>query len=280
MLVGNELEQALAANPAPAAGNEPPGTPGAVVTPPAAPQQDADDLPASVKEYLEKNPDHKPIVELVNKELKGAWTPKLQEAAEARKRIEGIADQDLEAIRTLNHLISTDRSAAAEYLRQIANGISPAQAAANAQAASGDQQARTFYSDMERELWEKQEAISQQLQQIETATFAQHINNEMSRLESDLGLKIPVQERARAGELARKAGIPVTDAWFALNRDAVVKHHVERARVEATAITAEKAGQAAGNPNGVANRGGEGEGAPARTIRDFLARELEAAGET
>src|SRR5205809_1403301 len=111
--MADELTQMLqqagnAAPPAPAgdpgSGPSAAGTGGAAPpngAPAPAAQPDADELPQGIKDYLAANPDHKAAVDIATAEMKRGWTPKLMEAAELRKKLDGLDDQSLNSLREL-----------------------------------------------------------------------------------------------------------------------------------------------------------------------------------
>jgi hypothetical protein len=216
------------------------------VTQPTTPADD--ELPQPIREYIEKNPDHKTIADELNRQFKAAFTPKLQEAAELRKQYEGIDPQVAAAVRHLQQLIQTDPRNAAEYLRQQAQLLEGTQAP-EAQATIPNQP--EFATDVEEMLYKEvqelrrwQQEQSQFTQQTRQQQEAIRVRNEFAKLQQELGVEVPVEEMARAWELSEAAGgkLSVTDAYFALNRNTLIPSLVQKARDEASSVVQMKAG--------------------------------------
>lgn len=254
-------------NPTPAdptpAGNE-----GQPATPPAD-----DDIPQSVRDYLAQNPDHAPIVENLNRQFKAAFTPRLQEAADLRKQFEGIDPNVIGAVRHLQQLIQTDPRNAAEYLRQQAQLLEGAQ---NPEAASPPANAFDQYEPatevealllrqvQELNAWKEQQTA--QFQQVQRQQQVVQINADFAKLEQELGVQVPVEQRAAAWELseATQGRMSVTDAFFALNRNTLLPSLLQKARDEASGVVQRKAGETV--PGSLATRSGP---APDTGPKDF-----------
>jgi hypothetical protein len=283
MTVETELQQALAPPAStPAAGNEPSGTPGAEPATGTAPATEPDELPASIKELIAKNPASKEIVDLVNREMKGAWTPRLQEAAELRKRVEGVDDQSIGAIRYFNQLAKTDPAAAAQWLRSQADALHRQEAATQQQTPdpyAGIQpqtEAEKVLLDRMREQdqWRQQQERSQQeRQQLEAARA---VGTEMNQIAAKYGVEIPIAHRQAVFDIVQKTGMKVEDAYFATARDTLLPQLLQKARDQAASVTQEKLGGAAGNPGSITNRAGEQPQSGPGDFRSIMAREMEA----
>lgn len=238
----------------------PAGNDGTPTTPPVD-----DDTPQSVRDYVAKNPDAAAHVEELNRQFKAAFTPRLQEAAELRKQYEGLDPNVAAAVRHLQQLITTDPRNAAEYLRQQAQLLEGADATP-AQPDTANTDPFSLYepaTEMEavlarevRELRRWQQEQSTQYQQIQQQQKAVAVQQEFGKLEQEFGIQVPVEERARAWELAEltQGRMTVTDAYFALNRNTVLPSLVQKARDEASSVVQQKAGLF--TPGGLATREG------------------------
>ena len=279
MTIESELQQALApAAPAPA--DDPQGTGGAVPAPAAAPPE-ADDLPASIKEYLATNPDHKSIVDLVNREMKGAFTPRLQEAADLRKRYDGIDDQTAAAVRYLNQLAKTDPAAAAQWLRSQADAMhqqQPAQPAAADPYAGIQPQTdaeRVLLDRMrEQDQWRQQQERSQQ--ERAQLDAARAVGGELNEVAKKYGVPIPPEHRQQVFAIVQKTGMSVEDAYFATARESLLPQLLQKARDQAASVVADKAAGSAGNPGSITNRTGEAANTGPGDFRSILSREIDA----
>lgn len=236
---------------------DPPIPTGNEGTTPAPPVPETD-YPQSVKDYLAQNPDHAAIAERLNKDFQAHFTPRLQEAADLRKQFEGLDPQVAGAVRHLQQLIQTDPKHAAEYLRQQVQLLEGAQ--------PQEQQAAypEFATDVEEMLYnryqtleQKVAAYEQKVQQAEQQQQVLRINSEFEKLEQELGLQIPFEDRGRAWEMSEAAGgkLSVTDAYFAMNRSKLIPSLVQKARDEASSVVQQKVGMTA--PGSLAAREGQ-----------------------
>jgi hypothetical protein len=224
-----------------------------------------DELPASVKDYLAKNPQYEEAVRVVEREMKSAFTPRLQEAAELRKQYEGLDPNVAAAVRHLQQLITDDPRNAAEYLRQQAQLLEGAQ---NPQAQPDPANTDPFSqyepaTEVEALLLREVQAMKQ-WQQQQTSQFHQQaqqqkavtVQQEFGKLEQEFGVQVPIEERARAWELseATQGKLTVTDAYFALNRNTLLPTLTQKARDEASGVVQQKMGMSV--PGSLATRGG------------------------
>jgi hypothetical protein len=213
-----------------------------------------------VRDYLVKNPDHQQIVDMVNREMKSAWTPKLQAAAELQKQYEGLDVNVAAAVRHLQQLIQTDPRNAAEYLRQQAVLLEGTQ---NPQAQPVSPETPEFATDVEELLYKEVQALRQwqqeqssQYAQVQQQTKAVAVQQEFGKLEAEFGVQVPIEARAHAWELSEATGgkLSVTDAYFALNRNTLLPTLTQKARDEASGIVQQKAGLV--NPGSTTTRSG------------------------
>lgn len=241
------------------------------------PSHTEDDLPASVREYLAQNPNAQEAVDLINREMKAAWTPKLQEAAELRKRFDGLDESVVQAVRHLQTLAQNDPKNAAHYLRQQAELLDGPQG--QGQTVTPTNAADPYAnlvpaSDVEELLLNKFRAMEQQLQQQQMQQKVVAVRSEFASLQKELGVEIPVEAQAKAWEFSEKSGgqISVSDAFFALNRTTLLPSLIQKAKDEASGIVERKAAGSA--PGVIATRGGP---APSTGPKDFdtlLAEEI------
>lgn len=236
---------------------------------------ETDDLPGSIKEYLAANPNAKDAVDLVTREMRRGLTPKLQEAAELRKKLEGLDDDSLRSLRDLRQLAQTDPAAAAKWLRDYADSLH-----GTAPPAAPDYQPAT---DSEAALYRKVQELESRLQRtsqgFEAMTLQQQafqVGEQFNRIAKEVGVDIPVDVRRQCFEQSRAIGgaLSPTDIYFARNRDAVVARIAQKARDEAAGVVAGKAAGAAGNPNGVTPRGPAPDDEAPKDLRGLIAYEL------
>jgi hypothetical protein len=234
-----------------------------------------DDLPATVRDYLAKNPQYEEAVRVVEREMKGAFTPRLQEAAELRKRYEGIDENTVGAIRHLQQLAQTDPRQAAEYLRrqvEMLEGTQNPEAApslANVDPLSQYEPAtevEAFLLKQYQEMKTWQDTQQSQFQQIQTQQKAVGVQQEFAKLEQEFGVKVPLEDRAKAWEMAEAAGgkLSVSDCYFAMNRSNLLPSLMQKARDEASSVVQQKLGIS--TPGSLVQHGG---GTPAAGPQDF-----------
>lgn len=221
---------------------------------------ETDDLPQSIREYIEKNPDHRPIVDTLNREFKSAFTPKLQEAAELRKQYEGLDPNVVTAIRHLQQLVQTDPRNAAEYLRQQAQLLEGAQ---TPEAQPTTPNVPEFATDVEELLYnrvtEMEKRYQEQftyLEQMKQQQEAFRIKGEFAKLKEEMGVEATPEQMAQAWQLSELSGgkLSVTDAFFAQNRNDLLPSLLQKARDEASSVVQQKAGMV--NPGTLATREG------------------------
>src|ERR1051326_8551543 len=279
--LSNALAQGTGTVPPPAPADDPSGTGGGASANGAGPEPagtpETDDLPGSLKEYLEKFPDHKAAIDLANAELKRGLTPRLQEAAELRKKLEGLDDQSLQSLRELQRMAQTDPAGAAAWLRQYADQIAPAQPQNLTQPPAPE-----YLTDGERALYQRVQDLESRLEKtskgFETLSLqqqAQQVGDQFNKIGQELGIDIPLDVRRACFEQSQRVGgqLTPTEIYFARHRDAVVSRIAQKARDEAAGIVAGKAAAGAGNPNGVTPRTGADDGPGPTELKDILADE-------
>src|SRR5438552_238736 len=221
------LQQAgNAASPAPA--GDPEGTGGAAPPngAPAPAQPDADELPQGIKDYLAANPEHKAAVDIATAEMKRGWTPKLMEAAELRKKLDGLDDQSLNSLRELRRMAETDPAGAAHWLRQYAEQIAPTSAA------PPPPQGDTFtpMTESEAVLYRQIQAMQAQLEktqagwnQLTMQQQAVQVNDAFNKLQQEMGVEVPANVRRDCWQASINSGgvLSPADIYFARNREAI-----------------------------------------------------------
>ncbi len=226
-------------------------------TPTLTPAPAEDELPASVRDYLAQNPDHKSIVDLVNRELKGAFTPRLQEAAELRRQLEGLDPDTLATIRQVQELAQTDPAAVADWFRRNAEEM-------EARLTTPEPEPLGFTPETDREeaLWREVQALKnwqqQQQEQVEQQQLqveAQRVHAECNKIEQEFGVQLPIEARNEIWSFARQKGLGIEDAYFLKNRTTLMQSVAQKARDEASKVVSQKqALGGAGVPAGVPNR--------------------------
>jgi len=232
-------------------------------TPPTPSPDDA--LPQSVRDYLTQNPDHRPIVETLNKEFQREFTPRLQEAADLRKRFDGIDENTAAAIRHLQQLAQTDPRNAAHYLREQAKLLEgptdPTETLTPPQTdpfdglvPASDVEEVLLNRSREMEAWKQQQ--QQQFETYRMQQKAQTVRQEFADLQKELGIEIPLQKQSDAWELSEttQGRMSPSDAFFALNRSTLLPSLIQKAKDEASGVLERKAAGSA--PGSIATRGG------------------------
>lgn len=208
-----------------------------------------DEIPQNVRDYVAKNPEAAQHLEELNRQFKSAFTPKLQEAAELRKRYEGINENTVEAIRYLQSL--TPQEQAAYLKKQIELLEGPQGPEAVAQPANDplsqyepatEVEAYLLKQFQDMQAWRQQQEA--QYQQIQTQQESTRIMQEFDKLQQELGTTIPLEARAAAWEVQRESGgkISASDAYFAQNRTTLIEQLTRKARDEASSIVQQKTG--------------------------------------
>src|SRR5690348_5811900 len=85
------------------------------------PASQVEDIPQNVRAHLEKHPDHKPIADVLNREFQSAFTPRLQEAAELKKLVDGLDPNAINTLRQLQQLSQTHPEQVAQWYRAQAD---------------------------------------------------------------------------------------------------------------------------------------------------------------
>ena len=241
-------------------GNELNGTPqnGEVTGNEVAASTPVDDYPETIKAYLEQNPNAKDVAEVLNREFKSAFTPKLQRAGELEKLVEGLDPQTIQGIRYIHQLAQNNPRQAAEYLRQQAELLytPPAPTAdpyANIEPAT-DAEALLLQKARELETWRAQQ--EQAVAQITMQQRANEVKAEVNQIEKEYGVTIPLHDQERLWQMSDATGLSITDAFFAANRSSLLPKLLQKAKDEASAIVSQKVSGVGGNPGNVSPRAG------------------------
>jgi hypothetical protein len=236
-------------------------------------QPAADDLPTSVREYLAAHPDHKDVVDLVTRETRSAWTPKLQEAAETRKLIEGLSPQEIQQLRQLKAAQQQNPQAVAQYLRQYADSLVPqVPDPYNGVQPTTEAERLALSKLQELDQWRHQQEQLTQRQQLEQ--FAAHATQEFARIANEYQITIPNEVLQAAGTFAHANKIPVENALWAVNPQLMREAVERRTRDQVAGVVQQKTQQAAGNPGSISTREGEPGPRKDRSLRSFIAEEL------
>ena len=231
---------------------------------------DEDDLRSYLEQTKAANPEQAAVIDRIHRELQGAFTPKLQQAAELRKQFEGITPELAAWSRQMNELAATDPSRAAEALRAEAErlrGFQQAPAAVDAP---------EFTTDVEQMLWEKTQQQDRVIQQILAERNERVVNQGFSALEKQLGADIPYEERyAVLAAMGRDRAAPEHVGRY--YKDLYFDKALQRARDQAAGVVQRKAGMAP-PPSAVASRAGEGAAPPPKSFEEAAMAEFRARG--
>lgn len=224
-----------------------------------------EDVPENVRNYLEQNPDHKPIADTLNKEFQRAFTGRLQEAAELRKMVEGVDPSAIQTLRQLTQLAQTSPEQVAQWYRSQAdllnpNNSSPVLTAPAGQASDPfagiepvtDAEALLLQHARDNHTW-RQNFQQQQEQERLTAKGTQ-VKAERNALQTEFGVQIPDAELVHIWDKAERADLTIRQAYIALKGDSILAMMVQKAKDEASGVVQSKMLQGAGNPGGVAQR--------------------------
>ncbi len=241
-------------------------------TPEAHPEApvDEDDLRSFLEQTKAANPEQAAVIDRIHREMQGAFTPKLQAAAELRKQFEGVTPELAAWSRQMNELAATDPARAAEALRAEAERL------CGFQQAAPEMEEPEFVTDAERLLWEKTQQQDRLLQQIVAERNERVVNQEFSALEEKLGAKIPYEERYRVvAAMSRDHAPPETVGRYW--KDFYFDRALQMARDQAAGVVQRKAGMAP-PPSSVANRAGDAPPPPPKNFEEAIRQEFQSRG--
>lgn len=230
--------------------------------------RDEDDLRSYLERTKAANPDQAAVIDRIHRELEGAWTPKLQQAAELRKQYEGVSPELAGWVRQLDQLAASSPAEAAAALMAEANRLQGLQQAA-APAEEPD-----FATDYDREVWHEVQELKQLKQTIIAERNEAVVDRELAAVGKKLGLEIPFEEKDRVVREMVKDGAPASMAgryWKDLYFDRALQAATDRA----AGVVAQKAGMAPA-PSATANRAGQGAPPPPASFDEAIQQEFRA----
>jgi hypothetical protein len=212
--------------------------------------QAEDDLRSYLERTKAANPDQAAVIDRIHRELEGAWTPKLQQAAELRKQYDGITPELAGWVRQLDQLAASSPAEAAAAL------MAEAQRLQGLQQAAAPVEEPDFATDYDREVWHEVQELKQLKQTILAERNEAIVDRQLADVGKKLGLEIPFEEKDRVVREMVKDGAPASMAgryW----KDLYFDKALQRARDEAAGVVTRKAGMAP-PPSATANRAGQG----------------------
>jgi hypothetical protein len=212
--------------------------------------QAEDDLRSYLERTKAANPDQAAVIDRIHRELEGAWTPKLQQAAELRKQYDGITPELAGWVRQLDQLAASSPAEAAAAL------MAEAQRLQGLQQAAAPVEEPDFATDYDREVWHEVQELKQLKQTILAERNEAIVDRQLADVGKKLGLEIPFEEKDRVVREMVKDGAPASMAgryW----KDLYFDKALQRARDEAAGVVTRKAGMAP-PPSVTANRAGQG----------------------
>jgi hypothetical protein len=212
--------------------------------------QGEDDLRSYLERTKAANPDQAAVIDRIHRELEGAWTPKLQQAAELRKQYDGITPELAGWVRQLDQLAASSPAEAAAAL------MAEAQRLQGLQQAAAPVEEPDFATDYDREVWHEVQELKQLKQTILAERNEAIVDRQLADVGKKLGLEIPFEEKDRVVREMVKDGAPASMAgryW----KDLYFDKALQRARDEAAGVVTRKAGMPP-PPSATANRAGQG----------------------
>ena len=231
---------------------------------------DEDDLRSFLEQTKAANPEQAAVIDRIHREMQGAFTPKLQAAAELRKQFEGITPELAAWSRQMNEMAATDPSRAAEALMAEAERLRGNQS----QPQVSD--VPEFATDVEQSLWETTQQQGRIIQQILAERNERVVNQGFSALEKQVGGEIPYEERyAVLAAMGRDHAPPeqVGRYW----KDLYFDKALQRARDQASGVVQRKAGMAPA-PSAVTSRAGEGAAPAPKSFEEAALAEFRSRG--
>lgn len=234
-------------SPTPSAPEAP--APAATTTTETAEAPPADTAPATGEEkwsfdaadFDQKHPELAPY----RKQLQSSYTTKAQELAEKQRIYEGIDEGSAQWLKTVNGLLQTNPSLAAQMLEQEAKRL-----AGTGQPPVPETPPIEFLSEGERYLYEQNRRLEQQLSQLELSRQRAEVEQIFAKLEQEAGRPIKFEERQKVAQWCQQTGIGNPEVAFKfLNYDQAV----QRGRDEASQLMQQKASMGAA-PSSVASR--------------------------
>jgi hypothetical protein len=229
--------------------------------------QGEDDLRSYLERTKAANPDQAAVIDRIHRELEGAWTPKLQQAAELRKQYEGVTPELAGWVRQLDQLAASSPAEAAAAL------MAEAQRLQGLQQAAAPVEEPDFATDYDREVWHEVQELKALKQTILAERNEAIVNAQFTELEKQVG-EIPYEERHRVVQEMVKDGAPPSMARR-YYRDLYFDKVAQKIRDEAAGIVTRKAGMAPA-PSATADRAGQGAPPPAASFDEDIMREFRA----
>jgi hypothetical protein len=230
--------------------------------------QDEDDLRSFLEQAKAANPEQAAVIDRLHREMQGAFTPKLQQAAELRKAYEGVDPQLAAWARQMNELATSSPQEAAAAL------MAEAERLRGLQQAAPEIEEPDFATDYDAEVWREVQELKQLKQQILAERNEAVFNAELDRQAKDLGIEIPYEERHRVLLAMHQDRAPANAAkryW----RDLYFDRAIQKARDDAAGVVTKKAGMSP-PPTAIANRAGQGEAPAPASLEDAIRAEFRA----
>lgn len=224
------------------------------------------ELPDNIRTYLEQNPDHKQVADVLNREFQRHFTPRLQQAAELQKLVDGVDPQAIQTLRQLQQLAETNPEYVAQWYRSQADLFHPqqtnnqpftAQPPTNPDPFEGIEpvtDAEALLLQQARQQWQWQKDFEAKQQQQVLQAKATQVKSERNALQQEFGVVIPDTELAQVWNVAENSGLSIRQAYLALNNERLLPTLLQRARDEASGVVQNKLNLSAGNPGGITPR--------------------------
>lgn len=219
------------------------------------------EVPQSIREYLEKNPGHKDIADTLNREFQREFTPKLQRAAELQKLVDGVDPNAISTLRQLQQLAQTNPEQVAQWYRSQADLLHSPQPIEQPVVPDDPWSGLEPVTDVEAKLLEEVKQMNawrnrweQEQQNVTLKARANQVKQERDAVQKEFGVQITDQELAQIWDVSERSGLPIRQTYLALNSERVLPTLLQRARDEASGVVQNKLNLAAGNPAGVPQR--------------------------
>lgn len=236
----------------------------------ATPEEGEDaDLQALIAEARTRDPQFAELLDRSHKTWQRGVTPKLQEASDLRRQIEGLNPSQLEWFRHVAQTASLSPQAAAQILQQEAAQLLGQSAAPPEPASDND----AWMTDTERQLAQQTRSLQQRLEQIEQQTALARVQSEVQQqfdaVGRELGVEIPPAERNAFVAKMAQQNVPHHLIGELYKAGPGLQHIVRKAREEGERSLRAKQALPA-SPSGIAAR--EGGTAPPmpNDLREYL----------
>lgn len=174
------------------------------------------------------------------KQLQGSFTKAQQELAEQRKAYEGVDPGDVAFLKQVSELATWNPQAAAQMLDQAKQQLLGAAPLPQGQTSQGEEP--EFATDVERQLWQRLQAVEQQTEAQQIARTRAEMDRQFQEAGQQIGQEIPYEQRAAAARYCLQNGIPPTQigmVWKGLYGFEAAR---KTGRSEAASVVERKAG--------------------------------------